>query len=211
MEAQVAMIYCHHHSKGAGSKYSNAVDRSSGSGVFARDPDAILDLAQLRLDGEEGKYRKQVPDASKSLTAWEMSGTLREFPPMDETRLWFDYPYHRADVWNFLADVKYSDSGSKGVGRGQTAKEDMIEQLNSVFDGRTFDEREAIKRETVLDELGISESNLKKHTTPSSGFEPATLDNGTRVIFRRGNDEIIYKGTTYRRPKNRNQSWSKIS
>lgn len=41
-----AVIYCHHHSKGSqGGK--NSIDRSSGSGVFARDPDAILDLIEL--------------------------------------------------------------------------------------------------------------------------------------------------------------------
>lgn len=44
----VAVIYCHHHSKGAqGSKKS--MDRASGSGVFARDPDALLDLIELEL------------------------------------------------------------------------------------------------------------------------------------------------------------------
>lgn len=41
-----AVIYCHHHSKGSqGSKKS--MDRASGSGVFARDPDALLDLIEL--------------------------------------------------------------------------------------------------------------------------------------------------------------------
>ena len=41
-----AVIYCHHHSKGAqGGK--NAMDRASGSGVFARDPDALLDMIEL--------------------------------------------------------------------------------------------------------------------------------------------------------------------
>ena len=41
-----AVIYCHHHSKGAqGQKVS--MDRASGSGVFARDPDALLDMIQL--------------------------------------------------------------------------------------------------------------------------------------------------------------------
>ena len=41
-----SVIYCHHHSKGSqGSK--RAVDRASGSGVFARDPDALLDLIEL--------------------------------------------------------------------------------------------------------------------------------------------------------------------
>ena len=43
-----AVIYCHHHSKGyQGSKRS--MDRASGSGVFARDPDALLDLTELDL------------------------------------------------------------------------------------------------------------------------------------------------------------------
>lgn len=41
-----AVIYCHHHSKGLqGAKRS--MDRASGSGVFARDPDALLDLIEL--------------------------------------------------------------------------------------------------------------------------------------------------------------------
>lgn len=44
-----AVIYCHHHSKGfQGTKSS--MDRASGSGVFARDPDAMLDLIELELD-----------------------------------------------------------------------------------------------------------------------------------------------------------------
>jgi hypothetical protein len=47
-ELGAAVIYCHHHSKGTqGSKKS--IDRSSGSGVFARDPDALLDLIELEL------------------------------------------------------------------------------------------------------------------------------------------------------------------
>lgn len=45
-ELGVSVIYCHHHSKGAqGAKRS--MDRASGSGVFARDPDALLDLIEL--------------------------------------------------------------------------------------------------------------------------------------------------------------------
>lgn len=48
VELNTAVIYCHHHSKGAqGGK--KAMDRASGSGVFARDPDAQIDLVQLEL------------------------------------------------------------------------------------------------------------------------------------------------------------------
>jgi RecA-family ATPase len=45
-ELECAVIYCHHHSKGMqGGK--RAMDRASGSGVFARDPDALLDMIEL--------------------------------------------------------------------------------------------------------------------------------------------------------------------
>lgn len=47
-ELGAATIYCHHHSKGSqGQKKS--MDRASGSGVFARDPDALLDMIELPL------------------------------------------------------------------------------------------------------------------------------------------------------------------
>lgn len=47
-ELGTSVIYCHHHSKGSqGSKKS--MDRASGSGVFARDPDALMDLIELEL------------------------------------------------------------------------------------------------------------------------------------------------------------------
>ena len=50
-ELNCAVIYCHHHSKGSqGGKRS--MDRASGSGVFARDPDALLDLIELELTEE---------------------------------------------------------------------------------------------------------------------------------------------------------------
>ena len=50
-ELGCAVIYCHHHSKGAqGGKRS--MDRASGSGVFARDPDALIDLVELELNDD---------------------------------------------------------------------------------------------------------------------------------------------------------------
>ena len=55
-ELGCAVIYCHHHSKGnQGGKRS--MDRASGSGVFARDPDALLDLIELEVSDD---LRKQI-------------------------------------------------------------------------------------------------------------------------------------------------------
>lgn len=63
-ELGTAVIYCHHHSKGVqGGKRS--MDRASGSGVFARDPDALLDLIELEptagiIDEETGKKAREI-------------------------------------------------------------------------------------------------------------------------------------------------------
>ena len=57
-----AIAVVHHHSKGAqGGKKS--MDRASGSGVFARDPDALLDLSELEPDE---KQRKTIEDKAQA-------------------------------------------------------------------------------------------------------------------------------------------------
>lgn len=102
MECGCAVIDCHHHSKGAqGGKRS--MDRASGSGVFARDPDALLDMIELdvtkakpqAIRNEEGnalwklgmKNAKQVftalaPDAGPD----EMFRELEQAGVADEAR-----------------------------------------------------------------------------------------------------------------------------
>lgn len=56
LQLGAATVYCHHHSKGAQGQKSSK-DRSSGSGVFARDPDAIIDLIELHIEEDR---RKQI-------------------------------------------------------------------------------------------------------------------------------------------------------
>jgi hypothetical protein len=58
-ETGCAIVYCHHHSKGAqGQKRS--MDRASGSGVFARDADALIDF--VRLDVTKSIIEQQIND-----------------------------------------------------------------------------------------------------------------------------------------------------
>lgn len=67
-----AVIYCHHHSKGMqGGKKS--MDRASGSGVFARDPDALLDMIELPVTDALRDYeanRVTVEACKEALFAW---------------------------------------------------------------------------------------------------------------------------------------------
>lgn len=81
-----AVIYCHHHSKGSqGQKRS--MDRASGSGVFARDPDALLDMIELHISEDLAKQQEdavvcecctQFLDSYHEIDGW------REVIPLDD-------------------------------------------------------------------------------------------------------------------------------
>jgi len=75
-ETGAAVIYCHHFSKGTQDGKA-AIDRASGSGVFARDADAILTITELQ---KEGGFRLEC--------------ILREFKSPHPLSLRFDYPLH---------------------------------------------------------------------------------------------------------------------
>lgn len=79
-----AVIYVHHHAKG-NLGYRSAVDRMSGSGVFARDADAILDLAPLALDEAHLEIAEGKP-------VYRLDCTLREFPTPKPKDMIFKFP-----------------------------------------------------------------------------------------------------------------------
>lgn len=84
-ETGAAIIYVHHHSKGS-QIGKRSMDRASGSGVFARDPDALLDMVELTPDKRDG-----------DMTAWRLEATLREFKAWSPMNIWFDFPVHKPD------------------------------------------------------------------------------------------------------------------
>lgn len=76
-ELGCAVIYCHHHSKGSqGSKRS--MDRASGSGVFARDPDALLDLIELPVSDDLRKQERNQAVQQVCTAALKAAGQLGE-------------------------------------------------------------------------------------------------------------------------------------
>ena len=108
-ETGCSTIYCHHHSKGAqGAK--RAMDRASGSGVFARDPDAQLDMIELELSED---VRNTVAEAGA--TAWRMESSLREFKSFTPIDFWFEYPIHRMERGDTLSEMP--PLGSPEAGR----------------------------------------------------------------------------------------------
>lgn len=102
-ECGCAVIYAHHFAKGlAGQRKS--IDRMSGSGVFARDADAILSLTEIEVpDGER--------DRLGGATAWRMEATLREFRSPEPIDLLFEFPRFHRDATGALSrfDVEGAD------------------------------------------------------------------------------------------------------
>ena len=74
VEGNVAVIFGHHFAKGDSTKKSS-IDRMSGSGVFARDPDTILVLSQHQEDG-----------------VFVVEPTVRDFKPVDPFCVKWSYP-----------------------------------------------------------------------------------------------------------------------
>ena len=174
--------------------------------MFARDPDAILDLRELNVDGLTDKYKADHADACEVLTGWEVSGTLREFAPAQPLRVWFDYPLHVVDNHNYLAIASYSDSGSSGRGTGKDQKQqtDWYQIVEDLL-GLTSDT--AVNIEAV----GIKEGNAKSKFRAGTDYELATV-NGDKVLHRRTDDEIVYFGEKYTRKRFGNISkWEPVA
>lgn len=121
-----SVIYCHHFSKGfQGGKKS--IDRASGSGVFARDPDAILTVTELDVP-ESLVESKGIP--------LRIEYTLREFKPLEPTDIWNRYPIHYVDDEGILSeyeppsvDGEKAKTAQKNAEKRQSAE--MIQFINA--------------------------------------------------------------------------------
>ena len=171
-ELKCAVIYCHHHSKGSQAG-KRSMDRASGSGVFARDPDALLDLLELELENMNEDKLQDAPIDTSQCTAWRMEGTLREYPKFKPVDLWFDYPIHKVDTNGFLAMAQFDSPQQKGANvinkRKKAAKEKKKEQIVDAFNiadaENGFTGQVEIKR--VAELMEVSEKTLRRYLKES--------------------------------------------
>lgn len=159
-ETGCAAIYCHHHSKGSqGSK--KAADRASGSGVFARDPDAQLDIIQLELTEEQ---KNKLPDPN--ITAWRVESSLREFPNIVPVNMWFVHPIHLVDEDGTL--LKSAAQGSFAAARAKnskcTTREERKERLDRAFQAcQTEAPGGNVKVEQIAKYLSVSDKTIRSY------------------------------------------------
>lgn len=149
-----ATFSVHHHSKGAqGTK--RTMDRASGSGVFARDPDALLDLSPLVVPDEE-------KDALDGATAWRLTATLREFKEPEPINIYFRYPIHE------LAGDEASEWKVEG-------EEEPYKRLTPKEREQRKESRKKDKRDTINATLSMVWNEKFKYRYSVKDAEPVTL------------------------------------
>ena len=175
-ELGCSVIYCHHHSKGSQGQ-KKAMDRASGSGVFARDPDALIDLLELKMDEKtllNARYSLQLSEAqAEGLTAWQIDGTLREFPKFRPVNLFFNYPIHQVDEGGVLDEAvaagdfwsKRKDPDEK-LKKAEKRDKDLAKAYEAVLG---FTGRSDLK--DVSEYLNVSARTVRRWIEASNDFE----------------------------------------
>ena len=167
-ELGCAVIYCHHHSKGS-QGFKKSMDRASGSGVFARDPDAILDIIQLTYKNEA--------DPDSTTTAWKVTGTLREFKPFKPVCVFFKHPIHLPDPSGLLNGIpeegSVEDVRAKGREQGVKSRQEKSrskqEQLPAAFDA-TVNEAGKATLEDMAEYLDVTEKTMRNYLKKQDEF-----------------------------------------
>ena len=169
-ETGCSTIYCHHHSKGS-QGMKKAMDRASGSGVFARDPDAQLDMIQLELSED---IQNNVRDGYA--TAWRLESSLREFPNITPVNFWFRYPVHQLDTGGTLGGMPAQGTPQAGRINNPRSKsaESAAEEFRTAFDALNMDGRVTVK--DMCEYLGVIDKTIYSRLKKMGG--EFTLDKG---------------------------------
>lgn len=174
-ETGACVVYAHHFAKGyAGDRSS--IDRGSGAGAFARDPDAILTMTQL--DIEEGPKG----------TAWRVEYTLREFANKKPTDVWWNYPMHTVD--EDLADYGVVTSTSERKKAVDSAnKRKRQKDIEAAVDAcEKVDDRGGFTT-TAFEEIYSAYESVSRNTAETrlrnAGFVKTTEKTGSAGIWHR--------------------------
>ena len=170
-ETGCSTIYCHHHSKGS-QGMKKAMDRASGSGVFARDPDAQLDMIELELSDD---VKNNVRDGNA--TAWRLESSLREFPNIQPVNFWFEYPIHKIDENGDLGEMPAQGSADAGRMKSKFHKsaDAAAEEFRNAYQIQDmFGSGVSVK--DMAEHLGLAERTIRERVGKMEG--EFTLEKG---------------------------------
>jgi len=129
-----SVAFAHHHAKGAAGA-RNVIDRGSGSGVFGRYVDAMLDLTPIVLDKDsEPTFAEQFKHNERAVPL-RLNFVLREFADPGAMDVAFDFPLLVAANGISTSPeegtpranaIKGAKSAHQGTGDNRSARDDAI-------------------------------------------------------------------------------------
>ena len=161
-ETGAAIIYDHHHPKGdAGSR--KVADRGAGSGVFARDADAICDLTNLEAGNDASDLLKELLEQKER--PMELSFVLRDFADIPSVKVWFKFPLHVVDTAGLL-DKCYAE-GSKELNLSKNPnRKSEDEKRRIVEEAFAFCQEQGFAKIVEMAAYaGLTDRTMRKYTT----------------------------------------------
>lgn len=167
-ETGAAVIYDHHHPKGdMGAR--KVTDRGAGSGVFARDADALIDISNLDPGNDASDLVKDLLKTGEK--PMELSFVLRDFPDQPGQKIWFKYPLHYIDSANLLENCYVEGSSEANFSKNPNRKSDdekkhIVEYAFGVCQDQGF-----AKLSEMVKYADVNQDTLRKYVNKHPDFE----------------------------------------
>ena len=171
------IAYTHHHSKG-GQGGKNAQDRASGSGVFGRDADALIDMTELDLNDDA--YAALKLAHREGAIAYRLEFVLRDFKRPEPKDIWFRYPIHEEDDTDTLADCKVRTPGGN-----QKFHDDQREKKRSELEAQIEEfmgKQDCVRRVDFLKTIDIDQRTFGNRLKGSKLFKVASGSSSADIV-----------------------------
>lgn len=182
MRMHASIAYCHHHSKGAKGGIS-AQDRFSGSGVFARDCDELIDISPLDLKDHSITEWNYAPTAS----AWRIETVIRDFEPKRPINVVFDYPIHHVDETGYLDEFNIlspqSVGGSKRGGQLKDERKEKCIELERFCAEHYGRGGETLSATTLAERFDVTARTIVSWANEAKGLRVVKIGNTNTIVM----------------------------
>src|SRR5699024_9337651 len=151
--------------------------------------DCLLNVREMteHIDKALPTLAKQIHDEGygvvakvKSMSAWRVEGTLREYPRFEPVNLWFSYPIHTVDHDDSLKDLDaegsqppWQKNQKTGKKTSKERKKERKEALETAYEASLIDE--VVTLESLEVYMGITERTVRNRINEHKGFD---IENG---------------------------------
>lgn len=123
--------------------------------MFARDPDAIIDLVELNLTDEIRATR-----SAKNVTGWRIETAFREFASEPPFYSWFEFPVHIVDDTGVLANTYAVGDTKSNLENSSKRRGIPVEDIENAYSALSINPPVSVKN--IAEFVGCDEKTVRK-------------------------------------------------